>query len=179
MSWWRAASWPASSPSRPATRSAWASASTFPPRRQVQQAPPRPRSPRSPPRARSRVLRIVSGRGGGGAAAAPSGSAGAAGRSVVAGVALLVAAIWAGIPVLRWRTTTYERGTRRLRMRAGILSRSGRDIPLNRVNDVSFSHGPIDRMLGCGKLVVESAREHGQLVLTESPHGESVQSALD
>jgi uncharacterized membrane protein YdbT with pleckstrin-like domain len=111
-------------------------------------------------------------------AAVPFGSAGTVGRSAVAGVALLVAAIWSGIPVLRWRTTTYELTTRRLRMRAGILSRSGRDIPLNRVNDVSFSHGPIDRMLGCGKLVVESAGEHGQLVLTEIPQVERVQSTL-
>ncbi len=108
----------------------------------------------------------------------PSGSAAAIGRGVVAAVALAVAAIWSGVPVLRWRTTTYELTTRRLRMRAGILARSGRDIPLNRVNDVSFSHGPIDRMLGCGRLVVESAGEHGQLVLTEIPQVERVQSTL-
>jgi uncharacterized membrane protein YdbT with pleckstrin-like domain len=108
----------------------------------------------------------------------PFGSASAIGRSVVAGVALIVAAIWAGIPVLRWRTTSYELTTRRLRMRAGILSRYGRDIPLNRVNDVSFAHGIIDRMLGCGKLVVESAGEHGQLVLTEIPQVEKVQGVL-
>ena len=63
-------------------------------------------------------------------------------------------------------------------MREGILSRRGRDIPLNRVNDVSFSHGLIDRVLGCGRLVVESAGEHGQLVLTEIPHVEEVQSTL-
>jgi uncharacterized membrane protein YdbT with pleckstrin-like domain len=108
----------------------------------------------------------------------PFGSAATIGRGVVAGAALIVAAILSGIPVLRWRTTTYELTTRRFRMRAGILSRFGRDIPLKRVNDVSFSHGIIDRMLGCGKLVVESAGEHGQLVLTEIPQVEKVQSAL-
>lgn len=108
----------------------------------------------------------------------PFGSAATIGRGVVAGAALIVAAIFAGIPVLRWRTTTYELTTRRFRMRSGILSRFGRDIPLNRVNDVSFSHGIIDRMLGCGRLVVESAGEHGQLVLTEIPQVEKVQSTL-
>ncbi len=108
----------------------------------------------------------------------PFGSEATIGRGVVAAVALVVAAIWSGIPVLRWRTTTYELTNRRLRMREGILARNGRDIPLNRVNDVSFSHGPIDRMLGCGKLVVESAGEHGQLVLTEIPQVEKVQSTL-
>ncbi len=108
----------------------------------------------------------------------PFGSAATIGRAVVAAVALVAAVIWSGIPVLRWRTTTYELTTRRLRMREGILARSGRDIPLNRISDVSFSHGPIDRMLRCGRLVVESASEHGQLVLTEIPQVERVQSTL-
>ncbi len=43
---------------------------------------------------------------------------------------------------------------------------------------MSFSHGLLDRMLGCGRLVVESAGEHGQLVLTEIPHVQDVQAAL-
>jgi uncharacterized membrane protein YdbT with pleckstrin-like domain len=111
-------------------------------------------------------------------AAIPFGSAAIPGRSAIAGIAVILAFITFGIPLLRWRTTTYELTTRRFRMREGILSRQGRDIPLNRVNDVSFSHGLIDRMLGCGRLVVESAGEHGQLVLTEIPNVEQVQSTL-
>jgi uncharacterized membrane protein YdbT with pleckstrin-like domain len=85
---------------------------------------------------------------------------------------------WCAVPLLRWRTTTYELTTRRLRLRAGILTRRGRDFPLVRISDVSFSHGLLDRMLGCGRLVVESAGEHGQLVLTEIPHVQQVQSEL-
>jgi uncharacterized membrane protein YdbT with pleckstrin-like domain len=61
----------------------------------------------------------------------------------------------------RWRTTTYELTTRRFRLRYGILSRTGRDFPLIRISDFSFSHGLIDRMLGCGRLVIESPGEHG------------------
>jgi uncharacterized membrane protein YdbT with pleckstrin-like domain len=93
-------------------------------------------------------------------------------------VVIVLAMIWFGIPFLRWQTTTYELTTRRLRLRRGILSRSGRDFPLIRISDVSFSHGLIDRMLGCGQLVVESAGEHGQLVLTEIPQVEKVQATL-
>ncbi|MGP8001063.1 MAG: PH domain-containing protein [Streptosporangiaceae bacterium] len=94
--------------------------------------------------------------------------------------ALAVVVLLAGvaIPVLRWRTTTYELTTRRLRLRRGILSRTGRDFPLIRISDVSFSHGLIDRLLGCGQLIVESAGEHGQLVLAEIPHVEMVQATL-
>ena len=96
-------------------------------------------------------------------------------------VAVAVAVIVLMLPltrILRWQTTTYELTTRRLRLRRGILSRTGRDFPLIRISDVSFTHGLIDRLLGCGQLIVESAGEHGQLVLSEIPHVEMVQATL-
>jgi uncharacterized membrane protein YdbT with pleckstrin-like domain len=93
-------------------------------------------------------------------------------------LAIIVLLIGVAIPVLRWQTTTYELTTRRLRLRRGILSRTGRDFPLVRISDVSFTHGLIDRLLGAGTLIVESAGEHGQLVLTEIPHVEMVQATL-
>ena len=99
-------------------------------------------------------------------------------RLALAALALLAIIIWFVVPLLRWRTTSYELTTRRLRLRRGILSRSGRDFPLIRISDVSFSHGLLDRLLGCGKLIVESAGEHGQLVLTEIPEVERVQATL-
>jgi uncharacterized membrane protein YdbT with pleckstrin-like domain len=95
------------------------------------------------------------------------------------GVAAVVAIVaWFVVPLLRWRTTTYELTSRRLRLRRGILARSGRDFPLIRISDVSFSHGLIDRLLGCGRLVVESAGERGQLVLDAIPTVEQVQATL-
>ena len=99
-------------------------------------------------------------------------------RAVIGAVALAAAVIWFGVPFLRWRTTSYEITTRRLRLREGILSRSGRDFPLNRISDVSFSQSLLDRLLGCGKLIVESPGEQGQLVLTEIPHVQQVQGIL-
>jgi uncharacterized membrane protein YdbT with pleckstrin-like domain len=108
----------------------------------------------------------------------PSGHNLAVARIAIGAVAVVAAIIWCGVPLLRWRTTSYELTTRRLRLRRGILSRQGRDFPLIRISDVSFSHGLIDRMLGCGRLIVESAGEHGQLVLTEIPHVEQVQAQL-
>jgi membrane protein YdbS with pleckstrin-like domain len=113
-----------------------------------------------------------------GEALIPSGSAAVTERLVVAAVALLALMLWLIVPILRWRLTTYELTTKRLRMRAGIVTRQGRDIPLTRINDVSFEQGPLDRLLGCGRLVVESAGEHGQIALTEIPHVERVQATL-
>jgi membrane protein YdbS with pleckstrin-like domain len=108
----------------------------------------------------------------------PQGRYATSGRIAVGVVAVVVAVAFFGVPFLRWQTTTYELTTRRLRLRKGILSRSGRDFPLIRISDVSFEQGPIDRLLGCGQLIVESAGEHGQLVLTEIPQVKKVQSIL-
>lgn len=108
----------------------------------------------------------------------PSGSAGNIGRLAIAVVAILVLMIWLMVPVLRWRTTVYELTSRRLRMRDGIITRYGRDIPLARINDVSFSKGLLDRLLGSGRLTVESAGEHGQIVLNDIPRVEATQSTL-
>lgn len=108
----------------------------------------------------------------------PSGSAAEAERLAVLAVAVIILLVWVLVPILRWKATTYELTTRRLRLREGVLSRKGRDFPLLRISDVSFQHGPIDRLLGCGRLIVESAGEHGQLALSEIPHVEHVQSTL-
>jgi uncharacterized membrane protein YdbT with pleckstrin-like domain len=99
-------------------------------------------------------------------------------RDGIAVVVVLAVIVWCVAPLLRWQTTSYELTTRRLRLRQGILSRSGRDFPLTRISDVSFSHGLIDRMLGCGNLIVESAGEHGQLTLSQIPQVEQVQATL-
>jgi uncharacterized membrane protein YdbT with pleckstrin-like domain len=102
----------------------------------------------------------------------------AAARLGLGAVALVIVILFVAVPLLRWRTTSYELTNRRLRLRAGILSRTGRDFPLTRISDVSFAQGLLDRMLGCGRLVVESPGEQGQLVLTEIPHVQDVQATL-
>jgi uncharacterized membrane protein YdbT with pleckstrin-like domain len=102
----------------------------------------------------------------------------ASARLALAGAALIIILLFVAVPLLRWRTTSYELTTRRLRLRSGILTRTGRDFPLTRISDVSFAQGVLDRLLGCGRLVVESPGEHGQLVLTEIPRVQEVQATL-
>lgn len=91
-------------------------------------------------------------------------------RLAVAGLALVLLSLVALAPFLGWLTTSYTVTNRRLIVRQGLIGRSGRDMPLSRLNDVSFSqHGLLDRLLRCGSLVVESAGERGQLVLRDVP----------
>lgn len=112
------------------------------------------------------------------AAITPAGSAQRPLQLAVLVVVLIALARFSLPPYLRWQSTHYVITNRRIVLRSGILSRSGRDIPLNRVNDVSFEHGLVERMLRTGSLTVESAGERGQLVLTDVPRVERVQRTI-
>ncbi|MQA96278.1 MAG: PH domain-containing protein [Streptosporangiales bacterium] len=100
------------------------------------------------------------------------------GTYVVIALALVAAFVWFLVPFLGWWTTSYVLTNRRFVLRKGIFNRTGRDVPLTRVNDISFSHNLIERMFGFGTLTVESAGERGQLVLKDIPKVEEVQSEL-
>ena len=94
----------------------------------------------------------------------------------VAGLGLLARlSLW---PWLEWRGTHYVFTTERVLTRHGVLARSGRDIPLGRINDVSFSHSLFERMVGSGTMTIESAGERGQVVLLDLPRVEHTQSVL-
>ncbi|HEX2047494.1 MAG TPA: PH domain-containing protein [Acidimicrobiales bacterium] len=62
----------------------------------------------------------------------------------------------------QWLTTNFVLTTDRLIFRKGVLSRQGREIPLERLNDVSFTQTLFQRMMLAGDLLVESAGEQGQ-----------------
>jgi uncharacterized membrane protein YdbT with pleckstrin-like domain len=106
----------------------------------------------------------------------PEGSAQKWLRLAVLVVAVLIVLRFVVWPFVKWLTTSYIVTDRRIITRVGVVARTGRDMPISRVNDVTFSHsGLLERILGCGTLVVESAGERGQLVLRDVPHVEEVQ----
>jgi len=104
--------------------------------------------------------------------ARPNNSAVALAAAVVA-VPVLV--VWSLVPVLAWSSSTYTVTNRRLITRHGVLTRTGRDIPLFRINDVSYEMGLMDRILGCGTLVISDATEQAGVVLPDTPNVEQVQ----
>jgi uncharacterized membrane protein YdbT with pleckstrin-like domain len=99
-------------------------------------------------------------------------------RIAVVVVALVVLVWWSLRSWLKWLTTRYVMTSRRVVTRTGVLSRKGRDVPLTRINDVSFSHTIVERIFGSGTLVIESAGERGQILLSDVPHVEAVQRDL-
>ena len=92
--------------------------------------------------------------------------------AAVAAVPVLV--LWTLIPFLRWTTSTYTVTNRRLITRHGIITRTGRDIPLFRINDVAYEKGLLDRILGCGTLIISDATENAGVILPDVPNVERV-----
>ena len=108
----------------------------------------------------------------------PSGREAAIERLAAAVLAIALLMWWLMYPLLKWRTTRYELTTKRMRLRTGVVARNGSDIPLSRITDVSFRKSPLDRLLGCGTLVVEAAGEHAEIILPQVPHVERVSATL-
>ena len=92
-------------------------------------------------------------------------------------VAALVVLIWAVWPFLQWWTSTYTVTNRRLTTHTGVISRSGHDIQLTRISDVSYEKQLLDRLLGCGTLVISDASELG-IRLPDVPRVEERQKVI-
>jgi len=96
---------------------------------------------------------------------------------VLAVLGITVIARWTITPLLRWYTTHFVLTDRRVLVRQGVLTRTGLDIPITRINSVRFRHGLLDRMLGTGTLIIESASQE-PLEFDDIPHVEQVHSLL-
>ncbi len=95
-------------------------------------------------------------------------------RWIIIGVAVVLAIVGSVIPFIRWFLWTYTLTNKRIVEQKGILTRSGRVIPLSRVNDVAFEKNLNDRILGCGTLVIHDASEQAGLELRDIPHIEAL-----
>jgi membrane protein YdbS with pleckstrin-like domain len=102
-------------------------------------------------------------------------------KTVVSSVVLVIWLVLIGWltlwPFFSWLTTHFVITDRRVMFRHGVLTRSGIDIPLARVNSVEFRHGLLDRMVRTGTLIIESASQD-PLEFHDIPQVERVHSLL-
>lgn len=97
---------------------------------------------------------------------------------IVIGVIWLILVGWlVAWPLLNWRSTHFVITDRRVMFRHGVMTRSGIDIPLARINSVEFRHGLVDRVLRTGTLIIESASQD-PLEFHDIPRVEQVHSLL-
>lgn len=80
---------------------------------------------------------------------------------------LLAAAAWLAITYAKWATTNVVVTTDRLIDREGVLAKRGKEIPLERVNDISVNQTFFERIIGAGDVTVESGGERGQQVFAD------------
>lgn len=82
-------------------------------------------------------------------------------------------------PFLSWLTTAHAFTDRRIITRTGIITRRGHDIPLARVSDVAIEIHLLDRLFGCGSLLIAGPSEQGVVRLNDIPNVEQTQRELN
>ena len=80
---------------------------------------------------------------------------------VGSGVLMLAALVFLGWEYMVWKSTMFVLTSDRIVSRRGVLTKSGIEIPLERVNTVFFNQGLFERLIGSGDLAIESAGERG------------------
>ncbi|HEY7438960.1 MAG TPA: PH domain-containing protein, partial [Acidimicrobiia bacterium] len=72
-------------------------------------------------------------------------------------LAIFVWAAWVVYRYCVWTYTHFVLTDKRVISRSGIISKRGTEIPLERINNIDFHQGLVDRVLGAGDLDIESA----------------------
>ena len=80
---------------------------------------------------------------------------------------VLVSVVWLGVVYAKWTTTNVVVTTDRLIHRVGVLGKKGKEIPLERVNDIAVNQTFFERIIGAGDVTIESGGERGQQVFTD------------
>jgi membrane protein YdbS with pleckstrin-like domain len=97
---------------------------------------------------------------------------------LVSAVAVVLLAWFPARSFIDWATSHFVVTSDRLIHREGLISKSSMEIPLEAINDVRFNQRIIERMVGAGDLLIESAGERGQEVFSNIRDPEFVQKTI-
>ena len=92
--------------------------------------------------------------------------------------AVLVWLLLSSKAVIAWLWTNYVLTTERIIVRSGMIARTGTEIPLENIVNVLYSQRVVERLLGYGDVLVESAGAAGQSRLMDIPDPEGFQSEI-
>jgi uncharacterized membrane protein YdbT with pleckstrin-like domain len=96
--------------------------------------------------------------------------------AVMVGIVLFVA-----IPVravLNWATAHFVVTSDRVIHRSGWVAKRSMEMPLERINDVTFTQTVFERMVGAGSLRIQSGSEYGQNHFRDIRRPEEVQKLI-
>ncbi len=94
---------------------------------------------------------------------------------------LVVGILWLALVfrgLLAWLTTDHVITNERVIHRAGFISKTGKEIPLEMINTVSFHQSVFDRMVRSGDVTIESAGEQGQTIYRDIPQAEQKKNLI-
>ncbi|MGA2529718.1 MAG: PH domain-containing protein [Acidimicrobiales bacterium] len=91
----------------------------------------------------------------------------------------LAALAYFALRYLAWHTTSFVVTSQRIVYRTGVLRRTGREIPIGRVQDVTYHQTIVERLVRAGSLTVESAGRHGQDPFPDISKPAEVQSLIN
>jgi uncharacterized membrane protein YdbT with pleckstrin-like domain len=92
--------------------------------------------------------------------------------------AIIITGLWiffAVVAYMKWRFTLFVLTTDRLITRSGVIAKHSKEIPLERINDVTFTQSVVERMLGAGDLLLDSSGDLGPARITAVQKPEEVQ----
>jgi uncharacterized membrane protein YdbT with pleckstrin-like domain len=96
--------------------------------------------------------------------------------AVLAGAVILIA-----FPVrafMTWATSHFVVTSDRVIHRSGWLAKRSMEMPLERINDVTFTQSVFERLVGAGSLRIQSASEYGQNHFRDIRRPEDVQKLI-
>lgn len=85
---------------------------------------------------------------------------------------------WAVWHFVQWWFIRCTVSNYRVVWRRGVLSRTGVEIPLDRVSNVNFHQSIVERMFGAGDLIIESSGQDGQSRFSDIRHPDEVQLVI-
>jgi len=78
-------------------------------------------------------------------------------------IAWAVVVVWGFVRrLIWWLTSNFVVTTNRVIHRQGFIAKRSMEIPLDKINDVRFEQGIVDRVIGAGTLIIQSASEAGR-----------------
>lgn len=99
-------------------------------------------------------------------------------RLAFVGAALVAWTVFAGVKLLRWKFTEFVLTNERIIARSGVVAKISKEIPLERVNDITVTQSVLDRLVGAGDIALESGGEFGQAKFDDIRHPVEVQKSI-
>ena len=93
-------------------------------------------------------------------------------------VVLLAVIAWVALRVVRRQTTNLVLTTDRLIHRVGVVAKRGKEIPLERINDIAYHQSVFERLIGTGDLSIESAGARSRETFGDIPRPAMVQNEI-